>query len=373
MPAPPETQFRPRLPARPGRRVPRRALPVLVLFCFLATGAFGDGRYGTPLRFPPPPVDVFSSSPVETAPAPSAAERNRNPPFPDPAPVIRTSPGSAPPASVGLAPSPPLPPVPAESAPAPPAPVAPAPPDFPEPALLPPLPAEPDPLKPAPPPVPPASAEPAPAVPAPAAPPPARTPAEEQQAKPLRLFGTVEFRSVLKNLPKWERVLATEARARTFAPDGQMPANVRPRWDKLEAELRGKPPLEQLQRVNNFFNQWPYKTDPAVWGVEDYWATPREFMQKSGDCEDYAIAKYYALRSLGIPAAQLRIVALKDTLRNLWHAVLAYIEGDKAYILDNLTNLVLSHQKLTHYDPQFSVNEEYLWRHVKPVARQAGK
>jgi predicted transglutaminase-like cysteine proteinase len=183
----------------------------------------------------------------------------------------------------------------------------------------------------------------------------------------------VEFRSVLKNLPKWERVLAYEAKARTFAPGGEMPANVRPRWDKLEAELRGKPPMEQIQKVNNFFNQWPYKTDPAVWGVEDYWATPREFMQKSGDCEDYAIAKYYALRSLGIPAAQLRIVALKDTLRNLGHAVLAYIDGDKAYILDNLTNLVLSHQKLTHYDPQFSVNEEYLWRHVKPVARQAGK
>jgi predicted transglutaminase-like cysteine proteinase len=212
----------------------------------------------------------------------------------------------------------------------------------------------------------------APADPAPASP-PAPLPAAGQQIKPLRLFGTVEFRSALKNLPKWERVLASEAKTPTFAPGGKIPSNVRPRWDKLEAELRGKSPLEQIQGVNNFFNQWPYKTDPAVWGVEDYWATPQEFMQKSGDCEDYAITKYYALRSLGIPASQLRIVALKDTLRNLGHAVLAYIDGDKVYILDNLTNLVLSHQKLTHYDPQFSVNEEYLWRHVKPLPKQAGK
>jgi predicted transglutaminase-like cysteine proteinase len=215
----------------------------------------------------------------------------------------------------------------------------------------------------------PAPADSAPAPPAISGPPQT----EQRQIKPVRLFGTVEFRSALKNLPKWERVAAMEKAAPTFAPGGKIPANVRPRWERLEAELRGKSPLERVQGVNNFFNQWPYKTDPAVWGLEDYWATPQEFMQKSGDCEDYAITKYYALRSLGIPASQLRIVALKDNLRNLGHAVLAFIDGDQVYILDNLTNLVLSHKKLTHYDPQFSVNEDYLWRHVKPVARPAGK
>ena len=54
-----------------------------------------------------------------------------------------------------------------------------------------------------------------------------------------------------------------------------------------------------------------------VWGVMDYWETPAEFFQKSGDCEDFAIAKYFALRDLGFPASQMRIVVLKDTLRNL--------------------------------------------------------
>ena len=81
-----------------------------------------------------------------------------------------------------------------------------------------------------------------------------------------------------------------------------------------------------------------------------------------------AIAKYFALRDLGFPASQMRIVVLKDTLRNLDHAVTAvYLDGD-AWILDNLSNAVLSHKRLSHYRPQFSVNEEYRWAHLTPSA-----
>ena len=85
-------------------------------------------------------------------------------------------------------------------------------------------------------------------------------------------------------------------------------------------------------------------------------------------CEDFAIAKYFALCDLGFPASQMRIVVLKDTLRNLDHAVTAvYLDGD-AWILDNLSNAVLSHKRLSHYRPQFSVNEEYRWAHLTPSA-----
>ncbi len=187
-------------------------------------------------------------------------------------------------------------------------------------------------------------------------------------AAPIRLLGTVEFRSPIKNLPKWERVLSSEKKRPSFTGSGldTKSAKVRERWEKLKNSLAGAPLKEQVQKVNNFFNQWPYKFDKEVWGVEDYWATPREFVERSGDCEDYAISKYYALRDLGVPASQLRVAAVKDVIRNLGHGVLiVYMEND-AYVLDNLTNLVLSHKKLKHYAPQYSVNEEYLWRHVKP-------
>ena len=185
---------------------------------------------------------------------------------------------------------------------------------------------------------------------------------------PIRLFGTVEFRSPVKNLPKWERVRNSESKKPSFIPGGMDTQNkaVSDRWQRLREKLKNAPFMEKVKGVNTFFNQWPYKTDLDVWGVEDYWATPREFVQKSGDCEDYAISKYYALRDLGVPAEALRIAAVKDSIRNLGHAVTIVFHGGDAHVLDNLTNLMLSHKRLTQYKPQFSVNEQYLWRHIQP-------
>jgi predicted transglutaminase-like cysteine proteinase len=184
----------------------------------------------------------------------------------------------------------------------------------------------------------------------------------------VRLFGTVEFRSPIKALPKWERVLSSESQSPSFSARGFDTRNekVVQRWAKLKEQYTDAPLKEKMQVVNNFFNQWPYKYDMDIWGVEDYWAIPREFALKSGDCEDYAIAKYYGLRDLGVPAKSLRIAAVKDSIRGLGHAILVVFADADAYILDNLTNLVLSHKRLTHYVPQYTVNEEFLWRHVKP-------
>lgn len=61
----------------------------------------------------------------------------------------------------------------------------------------------------------------------------------------------------------------------------------------------------------------------------------------------------------------MRIVVLKDTLRNLAHAVLVVYEGDDALVLDNLSNSVLSHKIYKQYVPQFSVNESSRWAHFR--------
>jgi predicted transglutaminase-like cysteine proteinase len=121
---------------------------------------------------------------------------------------------------------------------------------------------------------------------------------------------------------------------------------------------------EQIKSVNDFFNRWPYKQDRELYGVLEYWAIPLEFMKRSGDCEDYAIAKYFALRELGFNIDDLRIVALRDRIRGVGHAVLAVqIDGD-FLILDSLSNLILSHTRYTHYVPQVSMNETTRWAHV---------
>ena len=189
--------------------------------------------------------------------------------------------------------------------------------------------------------------------------------------KTIHLFGHVEFRGPLKNIPKWERVLKEEQKGPSFGAGNSsgMPEEVRKRWLPMREKLIDLPLMEQLKAVNNFFNQWPYKTDIANWGLEDYWATPKEFFKKSGDCEDYAIAKYYALRDLGVPAHKMRVVAVMETIRGIGHAVLVVFVDDKAYVLDSLSNLLLQHSRLTNYEPKFSVNEEFRWVHVKPVQK----
>lgn len=188
--------------------------------------------------------------------------------------------------------------------------------------------------------------------------------AEATKPPGVRLFGTIEFKGPLKGLPDWLSVIDRNAAQSIFTPDQKLNANMA--WKDLKAKLEGMPPLEQLKAVNSFWNQWPYRLDPDNYKKEDYWATPSEFRQKSGDCEDYSIAKYYTLRELGFSGNDLRVVIVKETIRNIAHAILAVYLNDKVYILDNISPSVMEHERLKNYVPQFSVNEENRWAHVKP-------
>ena len=133
------------------------------------------------------------------------------------------------------------------------------------------------------------------------------------------------------------------------------------------ALLRGLEPearLRQVRAINSFVNRWQYKADDENYGKRDYWATPLEFFRRSGDCEDYAIAKYQSLRLLGLPPEALRLVVVQDTVRDLPHAVLAVYLADEVYILDNLTDAVLPQRRVTNYVPYYSVNEVTRWAHT---------
>ena len=191
----------------------------------------------------------------------------------------------------------------------------------------------------------------------------------------IKLFGTVEFRRPLSTLPGWLDVLDRNAASPIFNPARQF--NRTTTWALLKQRAQGKTPLEVLKLVNSFWNTWPYREDMANWGKPDYWAIPAQFLKKSGDCEDYAIAKYFTLKELGFPPDEMRIVVLRDTIRNLAHAVLVvYLDGE-AYVLDNLSNVVQPHSRLRNYNPQYSVNENGRWTHIKgrpaKAARPGGK
>ena len=121
--------------------------------------------------------------------------------------------------------------------------------------------------------------------------------------------------------------------------------------------------LELLGPVNAFFNRLPFLTDQAHWGVEDYWATPAEAVATNGaDCEDFSIAKYFALKELGVPIQRLRITYVKSVSLNQAHMVLAYYPEPNAepLILDNLENQVKPASQRPDLIPVYSFNDEDL-------------
>lgn len=183
------------------------------------------------------------------------------------------------------------------------------------------------------------------------------------------LFGSTEISAAnLTALPQWARVLSKmsiERRQFRACLDNEAACTAAglKSWREVVVSTRGKPEIEVLKTVNGYFNRWPYKIDRELHGVSEFWATPQEFMKRSGDCEDYAIAKFFVLRDLGYANEQLRIVILMDRIRRIGHAVLAvYVMGD-ILIMDSLTDLIFSHKKYRHYVPQYSMNETTRWAH----------
>lgn len=137
-------------------------------------------------------------------------------------------------------------------------------------------------------------------------------------------------------------------------------------WRQLVARLADRPRREKIERVNAFFNRMPYAIDAATWGIADYWATPLQFLSRSGDCEDYAIAKFVTLRQLGLGSGEMRIVVLDDLNLRAAHAVLVVAEGERLLVLDNQVADVLDSKRILHYRPVFSLNETHWWLHRKP-------
>ena len=135
------------------------------------------------------------------------------------------------------------------------------------------------------------------------------------------------------------------------------------RWQDFIEKSRGIRAGEQIQRVQAYVNQVAYRDDKDVWGESDYWAAPGEFFARGGDCEDYAIAKYLSLKQLGFDPKDMRVLVLRDTERDLMHAVLLVQFAGNTLVLDNTNQRVLTWEQVPHYRPLYSVNEIDFWMH----------
>jgi predicted transglutaminase-like cysteine proteinase len=100
-------------------------------------------------------------------------------------------------------------------------------------------------------------------------------------------------------------------------------------------------------------------SDLAQYGSIDVWSSPlATFARGAGDCEDYAIAKLVALRVSGIPAEDLRLVILRDTLRQEDHAVAAARLEGRWLMLDNRRMAMVEDAQLRNYRPTFVIDHQ---------------
>ena len=111
----------------------------------------------------------------------------------------------------------------------------------------------------------------------------------------------------------------------------------------------------RLGAINRAVNLSIRPVDDGVQhGVADFWSTPLATLSAgAGDCEDYAIVKYVALRELGIAPDDLRILIVHNPRRRTNHAVLAVHLDEQWLILDNLTLIMINSADAIHYRPLF--------------------
>lgn len=151
-------------------------------------------------------------------------------------------------------------------------------------------------------------------------------------------------------------------------------------WQKTQSGSINAKELDKLKRVNDFFNRViRFEDDITIWNQTDYWATPLETVGKNlGDCEDYAIAKYFSLKDIGVPLAKLRLVYVKARLQGpagpslQAHMVLAYYPAPNAepLVLDNLIPEIRPASERSDLQPMFSFNSEAIWAGVAENAKK---
>ena len=106
-------------------------------------------------------------------------------------------------------------------------------------------------------------------------------------------------------------------------------------------------------------------SDLAQYGEVDVWSSPLvTFAHGAGDCEDYAIAKFVALRLAGISADDLRIVVMRDTIRGEAHAVAAARLDGHWLTLDNNRMAMVEDAYVRNYRPLFVIDQHGVMQYV---------
>jgi predicted transglutaminase-like cysteine proteinase len=183
-----------------------------------------------------------------------------------------------------------------------------------------------------------------------------------RSAEPFGLFASTVFAGALRE--KWlgvERKLDDE-RVQLALCDGDRDRCASPAALQFLAIIdnararEGRARLGEINRAINLAIR--PMSDLAQYGAIDVWSSPLvTFTNGAGDCEDYAIAKFVALRHAGIAADDLRIIVMRDTLRGEDHAVAAARLDGHWLMLDNRRMAMVEDAGVRNYRPTFVIDQ----------------
>jgi predicted transglutaminase-like cysteine proteinase len=183
-----------------------------------------------------------------------------------------------------------------------------------------------------------------------------------RSGEPFGLFASALSAGALRE--KWlavERRLDDE-RVQLALCDGDRDRCVSPaalRFLAIVDNARAREGRARLGEVNRAINlAIRPMSDLAQHGELDVWSSPLvTFANGAGDCEDYAIAKFVALRQAGISPDDLRIVVMRDTIRSEDHAVAAVRLDGHWLTLDNRRMAIVEDAFVRNYRPLFVIDQ----------------
>jgi predicted transglutaminase-like cysteine proteinase len=134
---------------------------------------------------------------------------------------------------------------------------------------------------------------------------------------------------------------------------------------RLADHVRHLPRDRQMAAIAEWVQLFPYLGDRDRFGRSDYWATPAEFVLRGGDCEDAAIAAYYALGLLGVPAGDRAIAVVEDTRRGVLHAVTQVVVNGEVWVIDQLEAEPRRWSEIDHFTVHYIINDR--WWSTEPL------
>lgn len=131
-------------------------------------------------------------------------------------------------------------------------------------------------------------------------------------------------------------------------------------WNEFSKDLK------TVIDINEKINSIPYIPDEDNYKEDDYWAAPQEMIaHRGGDCEDYAIAKYFALIQMGFDEKTLKILVVDVPSAHAAHAVL--LIGNSLVLNNGISEIypIQSYVLSGYYVPLYTINQEGLVRYTQ--------